>query len=86
VLRFCGNYVDRLHGRLIRVSWQDQNDKIQSITIQFEPYEERRSKKSDSQVTTIEELCIHVYKQRKKITTATEKPWQRPGAGAFEGF
>lgn len=86
VLRFCGNYVDRLHGRLIRVSWQDQNDKIQSITIQFEPYEERRSGKSDSQVTTIEELCIHVYKQRKKITTAIEKPWQRPGAGVFEGF
>ena len=86
VLRFCGNYVDRLRGRLIRVSWQDQNDKIQSITIQFEPYEERRSGKSDSQVTTIEELCIHVYKQRKKISTAIEKPWQRHGAGAFEGF
>ena len=86
VLRFCGNYVDRLRGRLIRVSWQDQNDKIQSITIQFEPYEEGRSGKSDSPVTTIEELCIHVYKQRKKITTGIEKPWQRHGPGAFEGF
>jgi hypothetical protein len=71
---------------LIRLSWQDQNDKIQSITIQFEPYEEGRSGKSDSQVTTIEELCIHVYKQRKKITTGIEKPWRRHGTGAFEGF
>ncbi|HEY7559833.1 MAG TPA: hypothetical protein VIH18_34060 [Candidatus Binatia bacterium] len=86
VLRFCGSYVDRLGGRLTRVSWQDQNDKMQSITIQFEPYEEGRRGKSDSQVTTIEELSIHVYKQRKKISTGVEKPWHRSGSTAFDGF
>jgi hypothetical protein len=37
VLRLTGNYVDRLSGRLLRVSWQDQSDKIQSITVQWEP-------------------------------------------------
>ena len=37
VLRLAGNYVDRMRGRLIRVSWQDQSDKIQSITVQWEP-------------------------------------------------
>ncbi len=80
VLRFCGSYVDRLRGRLTRVSWQDQTEKIQSITIQFEPYEERRSGRGDPQVTMIEELCIHVYKQRKKITTGADKLWNRSGA------
>jgi len=33
VLRLAGNYVDRMRGRLLRVSWQDQSDKIQSITV-----------------------------------------------------
>jgi len=82
VLRFCGSYVDRLGGRLTRVSWQDQTDKIQSITIEFEP---ARSGRSDSQVTTVEELCIHVYKQRKKTSTA-DKPKHRPAGTAFDGF
>ena len=86
VLRFCGSYVDRLGGRFTRVSWQDQNDKIQSITIQFEPYEAGRSRKSDSKVTTIEELSIHVYKQRKKIASSSEKPWHRSTPSGFEGF
>jgi len=86
VLRFCGSYVDRLGGRFTRVSWQDQNDKIQSITIQFEPYEAGRSRKSDSKVTTIEELSIHVYKQRKKIASSIEKPWHRSTPSGFEGF
>jgi hypothetical protein len=83
VLRFCGNYVDRLGGRLTRVSWQDQTDKIQSITIQFVPYEERRSARGDSQVTMIEELCIHVYKQRKKMTVGADKLWHRPNAQTY---
>jgi hypothetical protein len=83
VLRFCGSYVDRLGGRLTRVSWQDQTDKIQSITIQFEPCEEGRSTRGDPKVTMIEELCIHVYKQRKKITTGTDKQWHRPGAHTY---
>jgi hypothetical protein len=80
VLRFCGNYVDRLRGRLIRVSWQDQTDKIQSITIQFVPFEESRSGRGDPQVTMVEELCIHVYKQRKKMTIGSDKLWHRPNA------
>ncbi len=86
VLRFCGSYVDRLRGRLMRLSWQDQTDKIQSITIQFEPHEERQSGSGDSQVTTVEELYIHVYKKRKKITSGVEKLWHRPSAGTFDGF
>ena len=83
VLRFCGSYVDRLRGRLTRVSWQDQTEKIQSITIQFEPYEEGRSGRSDPHVMMIEELCIHVYKQRKKITVGADKPKYRPGAHTY---
>lgn len=86
VLRLCGSYVDRLRGRLTRVSWQDQSDKIQSITIQFEPQDERPSGSGDPQVTTIEELYIHVYKKRKKITTGVEKIWHRSSAGSFDGF
>jgi hypothetical protein len=78
VLRFCGSYVDRLRGRLTRISWQDQTDKIQSITIQFVPFEEARNARGDAQVTMIEELCIHVYKQRKKMTIGSDKLWHRP--------
>ncbi len=83
VLRFCGNYVDRLRGRLTRVSWQDQTDKIQSITIQFVPHEEGRTGRGDGQVTMIEELCIHVYKQRKKMTIGADKLWHRPNAQTY---
>lgn len=83
VLRFCGSYVDRLRGRLTRVSWQDQTDKIQSITIQFVPYDEERRARGDSQVAMIEELCIHVYKQRKKMTIGSEKLWHRPNAQTY---
>ena len=86
VLRFCGSYVDRLRGRLTRLSWQDQTDKIQSITIQFEPQDEHPSGSGDPQVTTIEELNIHVYKKRKKITTGVEKLWHRSSTGTFDGF
>jgi hypothetical protein len=69
------------------VSWQDQSDKIQSITIQFEPCDVVRSGKGDPQVTTIEELNIHVYKQRKKIITGgVEKLWHRPAGSAFDGL
>jgi hypothetical protein len=83
VLRFCGSYVDRLRGRLTRISWQDQTDKIQSITIQFVPCEDGRSAKPDAQVTMIEELCIHVYKQRKKMTIGSDKLWHRPSAHTY---
>jgi len=82
VLRMAGNYVDLLRGRLVRVSWQDQSDRIQSITIQYEPFSIERGEGPDSHVTTIEELCIHIYKQRKKITLAPDKTSQRRAAGA----
>ena len=83
VLRFCGNYVDRMHGRLTRISWQDQTDKIQSITIQFVPYEERPKLRGDQQATMIEELCIHVYKQRKKMNLGSDRLWHRPTATTY---
>jgi hypothetical protein len=78
VLRLAGNYVDRMQGRLIRVSWQDQSDKIQSVTIQYEPCSVERKEKGDSQTTIIEEICIHIYKQRKKIAAAQDKNSHRP--------
>ena len=82
VLRMAGNYVDLLRGRLVRVSWQDQSDRIQSITIQYEPFSVERGEAAESRVTTIEELCIHIYKQRKKIALASEKTSQRPSVEA----
>jgi hypothetical protein len=79
VLRLAGNYVDRIRGRLIRVSWQDQSDKIQSVTIQFEPSNRiQHAAQGESQVTTIEELCIHIYKQKKRINASADKAAHRP--------
>jgi hypothetical protein len=77
VLRLAGSYVDRIRGRLIRVSWQDQSDKIQSVTIQYEPFN-ARAERAESTVRTIEELCIHVYKQKKRINASCDKGAQRP--------
>lgn len=77
VLRLAGNYVDRMHGRLVRVSWQDQSDKIQSITVQWEPHAAGQPA-SDSPLAVVEELCIHIYKQRKKISLASERQGHRP--------
>lgn len=77
VLRLAGNYVDRMHGRLVRVSWQDQSDKIQSITVQWEPNPAGREQ-TESPLAVIEELCIHIYKQRKKINLASERQGHRP--------
>ena len=77
VLRLAGNYVDRMHGRLVRVSWQDQSDKIQSITVQWEPSQAGRDV-GESPLAVIEELCIHIYKQRKKINLASERQGHRP--------
>jgi len=78
VLRLAGNYVDRMRGRLIRVSWQDQSDKIQSVTIQYEPCPVDRREQGESQTIVIEEVCIHIYKQRKKVATAHDKNSHRP--------
>jgi hypothetical protein len=77
ILRLAGNYVDRTRGRLVRVSWQDQSDKIQSITVQWEPAQPGRET-NESQTAVIEELCIHIYKQRKKISLASERQAHRP--------
>ena len=77
VLRLAGNYVDRMRGRLVRLSWQDQSDKIQSITVQWEASQAGREK-VESQLAVIEELCIHIYKQRKKINLASERQGHRP--------
>jgi hypothetical protein len=77
VLRLAGNYVDRMHGRLVRVSWQDQSDRIQSITVQWEAGQSGREP-VESQLAVIEELCIHIYKQRKKINVASERQANRP--------
>jgi len=77
ILRMAGNYIDLARGRLMRVSWQDQSDKIQSITMQWEAFQPDRAP-SESQLINVEELCIHIYKQRKKITLATERQAHRP--------
>jgi hypothetical protein len=85
VLRLAGNYVDRMRGRLIRVSWQDQSDRIQSITLQYEPFRFESRTQGESQFTTLEELCIHVYKQRKKIAAAPDKTTHRPFVSVSHG-
>jgi hypothetical protein len=85
VLRLAGNFVDRLGGRLIRVSWQDQSDKIQSVTIPYEPSPVDRREQSDAQLTVIEEVCVHIYKQRKKIAAAQDKNSHRPFVSVSHG-
>jgi hypothetical protein len=77
ILRFAGNYIDRIGGRLLRVSWQDQSDKIQSVTVQWEAVQPAREAK-ESHTATVEELCLHIYKQRKKINLASERQAHRP--------
>jgi hypothetical protein len=66
-----------MRGRLLRVSWQDQSDKIQSITVQWELVIPVMGA-SESQPTSIEELCIHIYKQRKKIPLSSDRQAHRP--------
>jgi hypothetical protein len=77
ILRNAGSYIDRARGRMLRVSWQDQQDRIQSITMQWEPLHLARAP-GESQFASVEELCIHIYKQRKKIALATERQAHRP--------
>jgi len=77
VLRTAGNYVDRMGGRLFRISWQDQSDRIQSITVQYEPPQPERHDASDHQVCVIEEICLHIYKQKKRIANS-DKHSHRP--------
>ena len=76
ILRLAGNYVDRLGGRLLRVSWQDQSDKIQSLTVQWQPTSTGEG--GVESLATVEELCIHIYKQRKKMPLVSERQAHRP--------
>jgi hypothetical protein len=65
-----------MRGRLLRVSWQDQSDKIQSITVQWQT---RPSGEAGVEaLATVEELCMHIYKQRKKMPLVTERQAHRP--------
>lgn len=84
VLRLAGSYVDRLSGRLVRIYWQDQSDKIQSITVQYEPSQSDRHDHSEHQICTIEEICLHVYKQRKRIASS-DKHAHRPFVSVASG-
>jgi hypothetical protein len=75
MLRLAGNYVDRMRGRLLRVSWQDQSDKIQSITVQWQT---QSGEAGAEAIAVVEELCLHIYKQRKKMPLVTERQAHRP--------
>lgn len=72
LLRTAGGYVDQVEGRLIRVSWQNQSDKIQSLTIQYEAAD-RDPKEEARHISTIDEICLHIYKQKKKIPASWDK-------------
>ena len=72
MLRLAGHYVDHIGGRLLRVEWQRQSGKVQSITIQYEASEADR-KEAGSDPGTIEEICVHVYRETKKA-----RPIARP--------
>jgi hypothetical protein len=61
LLRVAGNYVDFLGARLLRVEWQYQSDKVQCLTIQYEPSD------ADDSPGAIDEICVHIYKERKKM-------------------
>jgi len=49
----------------------------QSVTVQWESGQPGRDR-SESPLTVVEELCIHIYKQRKKINLASERQANRP--------
>jgi hypothetical protein len=80
VFRFAGQYVDRISGRLIRISWQNQSEKIQSVTIQYDACDNEQKEPGESKVSTIDEICIHIYKQKKKIAGTSEKYIYRQSA------
>jgi hypothetical protein len=67
LLRLAGNYLDRVEGRLVKISWQKQADRIQSVTLQYEPIEEQRKEEKPS--ATIEEICLHIYRQKKRLAS-----------------
>ncbi|HZA54484.1 MAG TPA: hypothetical protein VE616_09560, partial [Candidatus Udaeobacter sp.] len=49
-----------------------------SLGFQYEPAQPRRNDQREPQTTVIEELCIHVYKTRKKIAATQDKNSPRP--------
>lgn len=61
LLRTAGNYVDFMGARLLRVEWQYQSDKVQSITIQYQAPD------AEDTPGAIDEVCVHIYKERKKM-------------------
>jgi len=61
ILRTAGNYVDFLGGKLLRVEWQCQSDKVQCITIQYQASD------GDDSPGAIDEVCVHIYRERKKM-------------------
>jgi len=83
ILRLAGNYVDRMCGRLLRVSWQDQSDKIQSITVQWQT--NPSAEPGAETLAIVEELCMHIYKQRKKMPLVTERQAHRPFVSVARG-
>jgi len=83
ILRLAGNYVDRMRGRLLRVSWQDQSDKIQSITVQWQT--QSPAEPGAEALATVEEICMHIYKQRKKMPLVTERQAHRPFVSVARG-
>jgi hypothetical protein len=83
ILRLAGNYVDRMRGRLLRVSWQDQSDKIQSITVQWQT--QSPAEAGAETLAIVEEICMHIYKQRKKMPLVTERQAHRPFVSVTRG-
>ena len=45
-----------MRGRLLRVSWQDQSDKIQSITVQWQT--QSPAEPGAEPLAVVEELCM----------------------------
>jgi hypothetical protein len=66
VLRTAGNYIDLLGGILLRVEWQFQSEKVQCITIQY--------RSPDEHDGAIEEVCVHIYKEKKKVRPLSVRP------------
>jgi hypothetical protein len=72
-----------MRGRLLRVSWQDQSDKIQSITVQWQA--QPSGEAGAESLAIVEELCMHIYKQRKKMPLVSERQAHRPFVSVARG-
>ncbi len=49
-----------------------------SLSQVYEPCPVDRKVHGEAQTTVIEEVCVHIYKQRKKMATAQDKNSHRP--------